>query len=460
MTHLLTWHGTVLCRDRSRGAVVHRPLDGLFDDVDILDIGDPVTALQVDTGHFMRDDADALLITLAGGSLAGWTISRAPDHRGLRLTQEGGTMWAPPDRDDILRATTDPGSQAWLLAIGADDLAALRTALGARWLVASAGRPMQPLPATMTPGFTIRIGTLDIDLRWNLPFDLSEWPHRLTVLQEAWRIDRIYRYRPLIYFAAFGDADIVRQFGLSVTSLVTTGEYDGPIAVMTDKTPAEIRALLPPDMRGPLVVIPTAARDRVGYMAARLTIGNWPDAMDFQPLLYADTDIVFDRPIGRMLYEIAIAGRMSAVVEPREYLRSSDAVGSGLILADGCSPGETLGFNSGTLGIPNLHLIGGTLALMGRVLNNRLTMCGRQSMTYVDQPAANYVGYRLGAVETSLLSDYVRLCAHEPDPAERRGLAHFCWVPGSAAKRAAMEAYVRRMAEHDGATMPSVLCES
>ncbi len=457
MTHLLTWHGTVLCRDRARGALIHRPLTGSFADSDILEIGDLNPVFQADIGHFLRDDADALLITLAGGPLAGWTISRAPDHRSLVLSRQGQIMTAAPDHDGVSLVTADPGSPARFLAIGADDLAALRDILSVRWLTDAA---RQPEPAVMVPGFTLRTGNLDVDLRWNLPLDLSEWPHRLTVLHEAWRIARIYRYRPLVFYAAFGDADIMRQFGLSLTSLMTTGGYDGAIVVMTDKTPAEIRTFIPPDMRATLVVLPTAARDRIAYMAARLTIGRWQDARDFQPLLYTDADIVFDRSVTRMLCAIARSDRISAAVEPREYLGTSDAVGSGLILADGGAPGMTLGFNSGTLGIPNLRLVGSTLALMGRVLSNRLTMCGRDSLPYVDQPAANYVGYRLDAVDTRLLSEYVRLCAHNPDPADRRGLSHFCWVPGSGAKFAAMRDYVQRMAEHDAVAVVGVTRET
>ncbi|WP_158928300.1 hypothetical protein [Acidisphaera sp. S103] len=447
MTHLLTWHGTVVCRERVRGALVHRSVTGPFDGVDVLEIGDLGKVLQADVGHLMRDDEDALHVMLDGGPLAGWTISRAPDHRSLNLSRGGNSLTALAGGDRIALAGGDPGCEGRFLAIGPDDLAALRDVVAAKWLVESAGASKQPQIGVLTPGFGLRIGALDVDLCWNLPFDLSEWPHQLTLLPEAWRLDRIYRYRPLIYFAVFGDTTIMRQFALSLASLVTTGAYDGAIVVMTDKTTAEISALVPPGMRATLVVMPTAASDRLGYMASRLTIGRWPDAGAFQPLLYVDTDIIFDLPVSGVLQAIALSDRMTAVEEPTESLATSDVVGSGLIRADGCSPGSELGFNFGALGIPNLRRHGPMLALMGRVLHNRLTLCGRESLPFPDQAIANYVAYRRRAVDTALLSAYVRLASQQADPASRRGLVHFCWATGAVTKADAMQRYFQRLAE-------------
>jgi hypothetical protein len=447
MTNLLTFHGTLVCRERARGALVQRPLTESFDDADPLDIGDLTDVLQADIGNLMRDDDDALLVTLDSGPLAGWTISRAPDHRSLTVSRGGQSLLAPANSGGISLATGEPGWSSRFLAIGPEDLAALRDILTAKWLVESAGASMPPESGTLTPGFGLRVGALNIDLCWTLPFDLSEWPHRLTLLPEAWRIDRIYRYRPLIYFAVFGDAVIMRQFAMSLASLVTIGAYDGAIVVMTDKTTAEISALIPPGMRATLVILPTAARDRLGFMASRLTIGRWPDAQAFQPLFYADTDIIFDLPISTMLHAIALSDRLSAVVEPTECLGTSDVVGSALLLADGCSPGSELGFNSGALAIPNLRRHGPMLALMGKVLHNRLTMCGRESLSFADQAIANYVAYRRGAVDTVLLSAYARLASGSADPAGKKGLVHFCWAPSATLKAEVMGEYIQRLAE-------------
>ena len=109
VNHLLTWYGTVLCRERSRGAVVHRPLGGSLDDVDLLDIGEVDAVLQADIGHLMRDDEDALRVVLNDGPLAGWTVSRSPDHRSLVLTRADQRLMTPPGGDLITLVQGDPG---------------------------------------------------------------------------------------------------------------------------------------------------------------------------------------------------------------------------------------------------------------------------------------------------------------------------------------------------------------
>jgi len=42
------------------------------------------------------------------------------------------------------------------------------------------------------------------------------------------------------------------------------------------------------------------ANDRVGYMSARYAIARWGGAWDYQPLLYVDADILFDRRVAPM----------------------------------------------------------------------------------------------------------------------------------------------------------------
>jgi hypothetical protein len=198
-------------------------------------------------------------------------------------------------------------------------------------------------------------------------------------------------------------------------------------------------------MQSPLFVVPTTACDRLAYMAARLSIGDWADARNFQPLLYVDADILFDLPVEPMLWAVARSDRISAPVE-QEPLAGSVFVGSYLLHADDCSPGTRLGFNSGTLGIPNLQRSGRTLELIGRVMHNRATFCGRDGMPYADQPIANYVLYRLDAVDTALISPYVRLVNHEADPADRCGLVHYCWVAGADVRARLMRSYLQKLA--------------
>ena len=64
-----------------------------------------------------------------------------------------------------------------------------------------------------------------------------------------------------------------------------------------------------------VAVLPFKPSDRPGFMAARYLILDWPDAWQFQPLLYIDTDIVFDRDVTPMLHAIAMSDRIAAPIE-------------------------------------------------------------------------------------------------------------------------------------------------
>ena len=59
------------------------------------------------------------------------------------------------------------------------------------------------------------------------------------------------------------------------------------------------------------------------------------------------------------------------------------------------------GFNGGTIGIPNLKEHAATLGLIRRTIMNYLSLHGRHALEWVDQEAANYVGYKLGTFETA-----------------------------------------------------------
>jgi hypothetical protein len=428
--------------------LLHRDLLHTTADVEILVIGELSREVCPNFGNLMRGDGDALRLVLGGGPFDGWIVTRSPDHRSLMFFRDGRFLTVQGQTDVVIAADGDPGESAWFMAISGDDVAVLADVLSGEWLVQSADSGTRPERGSLTPGFVLNVGSLAVDLRWNLPFDRSQWPHRLPVLRDGWRIDLIYRFRPLVYFAAFGGSAFMQQFALSLESLATAGAYEGAIAVLTDKTPAEISTLAPPVMRSRLIVLPTSAHDKLAYMAARLTIGTWPEARDCQPLLYVDADILFDLPIAPMLWAIARSGRICAPAEP-EPLAGSTFVGGYLLQADNCSPGSRMGFNSGTLGIPNLRRFGPALDLIGRVMHNRASLCGRDGLPYADQPIANYVLYRLDAVDTELISPYVRLANNSADPADRRGLVHFCWVADAGVRADVMRAYLGKVTALD-----------
>lgn len=444
LSYLLTAHGTVVCRNRITGTLVQRALLAPPDDAELLSIGNAADRLQAGFEGFLANDLEALNLTFSGGSLANWRAFRAADKRALHLGFASKVLTAHAN-DDQFDLTDDQQEGQSFLAVSAADLEALRTILRSSWMIGSTGACVAPAQVAMTSQFTLRLGSVDIDLRWNLPLRLAEFPCRLGLLRDGWRIERICLYRPLIYYGAFGSDTILDQLALSLHSLCTVGGYQGDVAVLTDRPADEIERLRPAGMAASLAVVPCDARDRTAYMSARYSIGAWPNAWNFQPLLYVDTDILFDRDVSPMLRSIAQSDRIAAPIEPTEPLGTSPAVGATLLQRDGCSPRFAMGFNSGTLGIPNLGRHEGTLQTIARIIANHCAMHGREAFPYVDQEIANYVSYRIGHFDTALITPYVRLAHALVEPSGKRGLVHYCWVPGADYRVEVMRNYLQRM---------------
>ena len=232
------------------------------------------------------------------------------------------------------------------------------------------------------------------------------------------------------------------QFAIAVRSLFDFGRYDGDIAVLTDHEPAAIMGMLPAIDPARCAVLRCDARDRAAFMAARYAIADWPGGWNYQPILYVDTDTVFDADIAPMLHEIAMSDRLSAPLEHLSPLRSAVPNGAGLLQLDGCDVAFRHGFNSGTIGIPNLAAHAATLRLIARIVANRAVANGRDALQFVDQEIANYVGYRNACFDTALLSPFVRVGGEGITPIEgRRGLVHFWAVPKSQQRAAKMAEY-------------------
>lgn len=445
MTILLTWQGSVLCRHRTNGSLVQRPIDHAFDDAEPVELGVSADALQMSFANYLRNDP-SLRHELAAGPLRGWILTRSKDARSVNVSQNEQFLSAI-HRSDAVQLT--PKAQDWeaFLPLGQSEFEALRQTVASGWIVRSTGEYVPPGAVRMQEFFNIAIGSLRVDLRWQVPLDLSAWPNRLTLLRDGWRIDQACRYRPLVYFAAFGNDAIMAQFAHSVRSLVTFGRYDGDIAVLTDHPPAKIAGMLPKFDRPCCTVLQISASDRVSFMSARYSITDWADAWSYQPILYADTDTIFDADITPVLQAITQSDRMSAPFEPMSPLRSWGPVGAGLLQLDGLDPAHLHGFNSGTLGIPNLATHAQTLKLICRIIANNASIKGRDSLPYADQEIANYVSYRIANFDTVLLAAFVRVGGERTSPDHRLGMVHFWGVAGSAKRAEVMGDYLKQLEE-------------
>jgi hypothetical protein len=436
---LLTWHGTLLCvpRPGELGQCGFAEADAM-----VLHVN-----LPFEMNYYARFLAgnQGTRVAIKEGPLAGFVASAAgPAGSALSFARYGRYLAAEPDMR-VKHDRTEVRDWELFFAISLDDLTHLRTIQANDWMLHRSCRLVRRDTIMVTTGHRLCFGLWQLALRHLLPLDGGTLPYSFTVDADGWQLERAHRYQPLVYFAAFGKPAFFSQLRVAMESLIGFGKYDGAIMVLTDAEPERLHALLPDLDPTRLIVVPMKPTDHVGFIAARYAILDWADAASFQPILYCDTDIVFDAPIEALLQAIATSQRICAPAEGFSLLARSAFVGADLLAADGAEPRYAIGFNAGTLGIPNLAEHGDVLHLIRTILVNRRDLLGRRRVGLVDQPIANYVSFRSGHFDTAVLNRFLRYGWSEVrrNIAGRRGLVHFFYPHGNAqAKYEAMEQYL------------------
>ena len=117
-----------------------------------------------------------------------------------------------------------------------------------------------------------------------------------------------------------------------------------------------------------------------------------------------------------------------------------------MLQLDGLDPRFYHGFNSGTLGIPNIARHASSIDLIARIIANHAALKGRGALPYVDQEIANYVSYRLAHFDTALLAPYVRVGGEDAVSLQsRRGMVHFWATHGSDHRADLMNEYLQQL---------------
>lgn len=323
----------------------------------------------------------------------------------------------------------------------------LRQVLRNDWIIRSSGALVRSAEVSLRLWYTLQLGKLQFDLRDQLPFDTADWPFRVTVLRDGWRIEQLCLFRPLIYSAAYSDPAVIGQLHACIQSLVEVGRYGGDILVLADQPPEAIGAALPPMAPHRLRTHPVAAADFAGFVASKYQILDIAWAAEFQPVLFVDPDVIFDAPVEPMLCAVARSDRIAAPLEAFSPLRTTPSAGSGLLQLDGCEPGSAVGFNAGTIGIPNIPAHASILRLIRSITVTHAMLHGRTALPWVDQEVANYVSFRLANFGRAL-DPFVRYGGWpntEPSTEGRIGLVHFWPALSAKDKLSAMQNYRRRV---------------
>ena len=433
--HLLTCFATVVCYDLAERTLVHVPPEAVHPGVEPITVRHDLSSGRLAMLRYGPPDA----------------LSRTRTATVLpALPQFGPFEVVPGPRDRLVHlkaaerflcADTAGAVQVWsqlpskwetFLPVAAEDLADLAFLQANRWVM-----PGQAGPQSITLGrdFTLTVGPHPVSLPDNLPLPFrtpaGDQPGftRVSLFVDGWKLEEIVLYRPLIYYAAFGNENVLRMLEVSLATLDRLAGFDGDILLITDRTATQLAPLLPTRLAHAVHVWNVQGDDRFDYVVARYLVPHWPAAAGFQPLLYADTDVCFDGNLGELLTRLVLYPKLSAQTEAFSRLSSTESVGARLLQEDGCEVGDTYGFNSGVIGIPAIPSHGETLLKIAETMYRYAAARGsRRPLNWFDQSVANYVAFKTASFDPTLLSPYVRQ-GDGQDGASPTGLLHV-WGAG------------------------------
>ncbi|GJD63644.1 hypothetical protein [Methylobacterium frigidaeris] len=291
-----------------------------------------------------------------------------------------------------------------------DDLHVIATC---KWISKPSGDYYEDCRLSFGREFVVNLGNLS--LSFDKPFRVFRdpanpdgMPREFIAFYDDWKIGRFIRYNPLVYLVAYGAERIFKMLQISLNSLAEFGKYGGDIAVITDKTKEEVAPYIPRAFDGRWYVVHEPAHDFVGFCKARYQISRWEYASSYQPILYTDTDVIFDSPTDPILAKLLLAGKFAAQREGTRPLATSDSVGASLLSEDKCVVGDRKGFNSGIICIPNASDFNEAMLAISECIDRYARARGRQSLGWFDQAIANYVTFKLCEVDVDILDLHTR----------------------------------------------------
>jgi len=335
----------------------------------------------------------------------------------------------PNEQGDVALAydRAEPGGWESFLPLNDDAVKAIQFLQSNDWVVGSSKILVKKENIEILENFVLCIGDLKLDLRYQR-FEYNERSKSMIMFVDGWKYEKIYLYKPLVYYTAFKSEHVMQQFYLSIRSLRLFGAYDGDVLAFTDKTLQELEEKGGDPCQHNLDIYSVYPKDFVGYVAAKYDIIKIENARQYQPVLYLDPDIIIDRPIEQVLVDIVASGAVCAPIEDFSPVATSVSVGKTLTELAGIHVGYRHGFNGGTIGINNIAVQEEFLKTTRQIITNTGIVLGRNFNRWVDQEVVNYTGIVMDSVRTDVISKYVRYGyrdGSEYDIMGRTGLIHF-----------------------------------
>ncbi|WP_462122450.1 hypothetical protein [Methylorubrum thiocyanatum] len=235
--------------------------------------------------------------------------------------------------------------------------------------------------------------------------------NRLRAFYDGWKLAEFLKYEPLIYFSVFGEEKSFEMLRLGLRSLCAFAQYQGEILIITDKVRAEMRQYIPKELMKSIHIFTRKLESIADYKLSRYGLESWGGASRFGPILYVDTDVLFDSPVEAIMIDIALERRIIGQGKVGPLWRDM-GVGADIFELDGYrfhkDAPEEQGFCTGTLGIPNMAEHASDLRLIYEAAIRYIGSKNCEELGWVDQPTANYMLYKLYGECPDTISRYIR----------------------------------------------------
>ena len=431
---LATYHGTVVHFDRVTHTLRHAPIWACEPNI-FLTLDGASAKLVFDDGsacqavNDYRPDTCGIVET--GGASRLGAVPVGPDTIGLHAN---GRYMCAEASGTVAMSRNKPKDWESFLLIPENALRRLAFVLTNRWLPSHGGAPTDPAAYRCAEPYSVLFDGVRVSLRALASGDDAH-ARTLFLFHDDWKIRHYVLYRPLAYLAAYGREDIFQSAEIAIRSLFDHGQWDGDVLLITDAAHREFPDRLPAPMRERTIVAVLPAHDVLDYTLARYKIADLPEAASYRPLLYIDTDIVCDAPLHALTRAAAVSPALHACME-LPIGHPDDFYGVSLLQADGVAfdPGAP-GFSSGTLVFRDVE---SQRALFAAIVDTAYRVAAfadrRDAFEYFDQPIFNYVAYKAGAVDGTLLEQFVRIHINSQSALTEpvgKGLVHFAGGVGN-----------------------------
>lgn len=430
--YLLTYHGSILARSPVDGRLHALALNAIKSKSDLVSCeleGSDVIYLQgrSDISIFSPDR---------------YTVKRFPNSRTVSLERASRYLRAWPSGEIDWHAFSAAGWEEFLFLTEAEIEILLHLARN-DWVVPRTAKHIRKNQVIFRSNFHASIGDFDLDFRLIFPvFCESSDANTMVLFQNGWMPEEIKLFRPLVYYVSFGAPKYLEMAVVSMRSWTLFHNCSITFLVITDMVLDDVLTIVPSEFHSAVKVWTVRADETFEYCLQRYRIAEWSEASEFQPLLYLDTDVMFDAECEDKLVELLLSDKIFVAHEANAMLQSTPSVGSQLVDQDPHFDAKGLaGFNSGTIGVPNARDHRINLRAIGEVMVRYATLAdgGRLSLHWFDQACANYVLAKREKVSGSFTNTMSFVGHGEAPHVPPKGLAHF-W--GGSDKLSIMKDYL------------------